>query len=78
METLHQIFASLNIFSSLIHIFPSVFMPLVHGFQSLFVLAFSSMKHMVSLNPGLIFGTGFIAFTYFLVSLFSRLQKVRA
>ncbi|MEI7661662.1 MAG: hypothetical protein WCK34_05680 [Bacteroidota bacterium] len=78
METIHQLFASLDIFSVLLHAFPSILNPLVHGFQSLFSLLFTSLKHIVMLNPGLICGTVFMSLVYFLFAAFSRLHKVRA
>ncbi|MEI6683474.1 MAG: hypothetical protein WCO44_12635 [Bacteroidota bacterium] len=78
METLHQLFASLDIFSVILHAFPAIFNPLVHGFQSLFMLLFTSLKHLVTLNPGLISGTIFMSLIYLLVAGISRLRKIRA
>ena len=78
METLHHVFASFEIFSSIFNAFPSIFNPLIHGFQTLFILLFNSLKHIVSLNPGVISGTIFISLAYFLGSAVSRLRKIRA
>jgi hypothetical protein len=77
METIHHFFAAFDIFSVLINSFPSIFNPLLHGFQSLFMTVFTSMKHIVTLNPGLICGTIFMSLVYFIVTSFSRLRKAR-
>ncbi len=78
METLRQLLASFDIFSVILHAFPAIFNPLVHGFQSLFMLLFTSLKHLVTLNPGLISGTVFMSLIYLIVAGFSRLRKIRA
>jgi hypothetical protein len=78
METIHHFFATFDIFSVLINAFPSIFNPLVHGFQSLFMMIFTSLKHIVTLNPGLICGTAFMSLVYLLVTSVSRLRKARA
>ena len=78
METLHQLFASLDIFTVLIKAFPSIFNPLVHSLQALFIMIFSSLKHLVTLYPGLIFGTMFMSMVYFMITTLSRLRKARA
>ena len=78
METLYQMFASLDIFSAIINAFPSIFNPLLHGFQILFMQVFTSLKHIVTLNPGLICGAIFMSLVYFLVTTISRLRKVPA
>ena len=78
METLYHLFANLDFFSVFINAFPSIFKPLLHGFQTLFMQVFISLKHIVTLNPGLICGTIFMSLVYFLVTTISRLQKVHA
>ena len=77
METIHQMFASLDIFTVLLNAFPSIVNPLLHGFQNLFLVIFTSLKNIVSLNPGLICGTIFMSLVYFLVSSITRLRKAR-
>ena len=78
METLHHLFTTLDIFSVLINALPSIFNPLLHGFQTLFMQLFVSLKHIVTLNPGLICGAIFMSLVYFLVTTISRLRKVPA
>jgi hypothetical protein len=78
METLHQVLASFDIFSVLVSAFPSIFNPLMEGFRELFQVLFSSIKQMVTLNPGLVLGSIFMSLVYFVINTFSRLRKVRA
>ena len=77
METITHYLASLDIFQILINAFPSIFNPIMHGFQRLFILLFTSMKHLVELNPGLIGGVLFISTVYIIFVLVQKLRKVR-
>jgi hypothetical protein len=77
METIHHMFATLDLFTVLINVFPAIINPLIHGFQSVFPLVFISLKHFVVTYPGLISGTIFISLIYSGFTLFSRLKKVR-
>jgi len=77
METITHFLASLDIFQVLINVFPSIFSPLLHGFHSLFILMFTSMKHLVELNPGLIGGVFFLSLGYGIFALVNKLRKVR-
>jgi len=78
METIQHVIASFNIFSVLISALPSIFNPLAEGFRELFQVLFSSIKQMVTLNPGLVFGAIFMSLVYFVINFSSRLRKVRA
>jgi hypothetical protein len=77
METITHFLASLDIFQILINAFPSIFNPIIHGFQNLFILLFTSLKHLVELNPGLIGGMFFILAIYGIFTLAQNLRKVR-
>ena len=74
METIHHLFASLDIFSVLVNIFPAIFKPLIHGFRDIFWLVFTSLKHLVTMYPGLISGAFFMSVVYFLFTLFTHLS----
>lgn len=54
METISQIFASLDIFSVLINIFPDIFNPIADGFKSILIQVYSSFESLVSLHPTII------------------------
>ena len=75
METLNQIFASLDIVQILINAFPSIAEPLIHGLESVFVQLFLSMKGVIKENPGLVTGSVSIALICLLVNSFKRLRK---
>jgi len=77
METITHFLASLDIFQILINAFPSIFNPIIHGFQNLFILLFTSFKHLVELNPGLIGGMFFISAVYVFFALAQKLKKAR-
>ncbi len=55
METIAQIFASFDIFSVLINIFPEIFNPIADGFKSILIQIYSSFESLVSLHPTIIF-----------------------
>jgi len=55
METISQIFASLDIFSVLVNIFPDIFNPIVDAFKSIFIQVYSSFESLVALHPSIIF-----------------------
>jgi len=77
METILHSFGSINFFPVLINAFPSIVHPLLHGFQSLAILIFTSFSHLVTLNPGLISGTIFMTLGYLLYATVSRLRRIR-
>gem|GEM_PF-1026839 len=55
METISQIFASLDIFSVLINIFPDIFNPIADSFKSIAVQCYSSFEKLIALHPAIIF-----------------------
>lgn len=55
METIAQIFASFDIFSVLINIFPEIFNPIADGFRSILIQMYSGFESLVSLHPTIIF-----------------------
>jgi len=55
METIAQIFASFDIFSVLINIFPEIFNPIADGFKSILIQMYSGFESLISLHPTIIF-----------------------
>ncbi|MCK9203653.1 MAG: hypothetical protein M0P58_04345 [Bacteroidales bacterium] len=77
METLNNIFASLDIFQVLLNSFPSIVDPIAHGFQYLFAHLFTSFKDFVRTNPGLMSGAIFMALVYTVMALVKKRKKIR-
>jgi hypothetical protein len=77
METLSQIIASLDIFQVVINAFPSIFKPLMEGFETIFRLVFSSLSGLVKGNPGLTSGVVVFMIVYGFYSLMQRIKKAR-
>lgn len=55
METIYQIFASLDIFSVLINIFPDIFNPIADAFKNILIQVYSSFESLIALHPAIIF-----------------------
>jgi hypothetical protein len=77
METISQIIASLDIFQVLINAFPSIFKPLMEGFETIFRLVFASLGGMIKGNPGLVSGVVAFLLIYGAYSLVLRIKKAR-
>ena len=75
METLYQIFSSINFTPVLIHTFPMIVNPLSHGFQLLFGVLFTSLKNLITFHPGLISGVFMVSLGYIGYALIQRPVK---
>jgi hypothetical protein len=75
METIYQIFASLDIFSILINIFPEIFNPIADGFKSILVQVYSSFESIIALHPAIIFSVLIFLSTWGLFSFFQWIFK---
>jgi hypothetical protein len=64
METLNQLFAAIDFSRIAVQTFPTIVNPIYHGFQSLGVVMFTSLKNIVEIHPGLISGTFFMSMVY--------------
>jgi len=76
METLSQILASFDIFQVILNVFSQIFNPLVHAFQLIFELLFSGAKHIITANPGMVFGTLLFSGMYGIFSIFVNRKKI--
>ena len=75
METFTHFLSAIDFTPVLIQVFPAIMNPLSHGFQSLFVVLFTSLKNILLLHPGLISGTFLISMVYIIYSLAEKPKK---
>ena len=75
METLTHIIGSLDIFQIILSVFPQIFNPLAHAFQSRFIMLRDIAGEQFASHPGIISGTIIFSLAFAVYSGLSKLQR---